>query len=85
MQLTALALSAHLTSGDAGSTDMKVLARLCGHAPHQSAGLLDRLTTSHTLATWQHCRETDEIFWHPPATHRSTARWAWITLIAVHG
>lgn len=70
MQLTALALAAHLTSGGAaGSTDMEVLARLCGHSPHQTAELLDRLTASHTLAAWQHCRETDEIFWHIPQQH----------------
>ncbi|WAU82656.1 hypothetical protein O1Q96_24775 [Streptomyces sp. Qhu-G9] len=48
---------------------MEVLARLCGYAPHQTAELLDRLTASHTLATWQHGRETDEILWHIPQQH----------------
>ncbi|MFG2030492.1 hypothetical protein [Streptomyces sp. NPDC048825] len=69
MQLTALALATHLTSGDAGSTDMEVLARLCGHAPHQTSELLDRLTASHTLTIWHHNRETDEVFWHLPQQH----------------
>ncbi|WP_306935176.1 hypothetical protein [Streptomyces phaeochromogenes] len=69
MQLTALALAAHLTSGGAaGSTDMEVLARLCGHSPHQTAELLDRLTASHTLTAWQQCRETDEVLWHIPSS-----------------
>jgi hypothetical protein len=69
VQLTALALAAHLTSGEASSTDMEALARLCGHSPHQTAELLDRLTASHALAAWQQCRETDEIFWHIPQQH----------------
>ncbi|MFD8006211.1 hypothetical protein [Streptomyces mirabilis] len=68
VQLTALALASH-TSGDAGSTDMEVLARLCGHSPHQTTQLLDRLTATHTLATWQQNRETDEVFWHLPQQH----------------
>jgi hypothetical protein len=73
VQLTALALATYLTSGDASSTDMEVLARLCGHAPHQTAELLDRLTASHTLTTWQHNRETDEVVWYLPQQH-ATAR-----------
>ncbi|WP_235613966.1 hypothetical protein [Streptomyces olivochromogenes] len=68
VQLTALALASH-TSDDAGSTDMEVLARLCGHSPHQTAQLLDRLKATHTLATWQHNRETDEVSWHLPQQH----------------
>ncbi|MFJ4624678.1 hypothetical protein [Streptomyces sp. NPDC088812] len=72
MQLTALALASH-TSGDAGSTDINVLARMCGHSPHQTAELLDRLTASHTLTAWHHNRETDEVFWHLPQQH-TTAR-----------
>jgi hypothetical protein len=52
---------------------MEVLARLCGHSPHQSAELLDRLTESHTLTLWHHDRETDEVFWHLPPQH-TTAR-----------
>ncbi|MEU9289964.1 hypothetical protein AB0D57_36260 [Streptomyces sp. NPDC048275] len=72
VQLTGLALASH-TSGDAGSTDMEVLARLCGHSPHQAAELLDRLTASLILTTWQHNQETDEVVWHLPQQH-ATAR-----------
>ncbi|MFK0025649.1 hypothetical protein [Streptomyces sp. NPDC090798] len=72
VQLTALALASH-TSGNAGCTDMEVLARLCGHSPHQTTQLLDRLHASHTLTTWQHNRETDEVVWHLPQQH-ATAR-----------
>ncbi|MFM9700148.1 hypothetical protein [Streptomyces europaeiscabiei] len=63
LQLTALTLASH-TSGAADNTDMNVLARLCGHSPHQAAAeLLDRLTATHT----------DEVFWHLPQQH-ATAR-----------
>ncbi|MFJ8936446.1 hypothetical protein ACIRL0_12130 [Streptomyces sp. NPDC102365] len=68
LQLTALALASH-TLGGAGSTDMEVLAYLCGHSPHQTAELLDRLTASHTLTAWHHNRETDEVLWHLPQQH----------------
>ncbi|MDX3673096.1 hypothetical protein [Streptomyces europaeiscabiei] len=68
LQLTALALASH-TSGGAGNTDMNVLARMCGHSPHQTAELLDRLTASRTLTAWHHNRETDEVFWHLPQQH----------------
>jgi hypothetical protein len=68
VRLTALALASH-TSDDACSTDLDVLARLCGHSPQQTAELLDRLVTSHALTAWRHNRETDEVFWWlpPPA------------------
>lgn len=68
VRLTALALASH-TSDDACSTDLKVLARLCGHSPQQTAELLDRLVASHALTAWRHNRETDEVFWWlpPPA------------------
>jgi hypothetical protein len=77
LQITTLALASY-TSGKAGSTDMEVLARLCGHSPHQTEELLDRLVTSHVLAAWQYEHETDEVFWylspqaaaHPTAIHR---------------
>ncbi|MEU8951885.1 hypothetical protein [Streptomyces sp. NPDC048489] len=65
MRLAALALAAH-TSGDAGSTDLDVLARLCGHVSQQTAELLDRLVASHTLTVWRHNLETDEAFWWLP-------------------
>ncbi|WP_413755048.1 hypothetical protein [Streptomyces sp. MMBL 11-3] len=65
LQLTALTLASY-TSGVAGSTDMEVLARLCGHSPHQTAELLDRLTASRALAAWHHDRETDAVFWRLP-------------------
>ncbi|MGW1675045.1 hypothetical protein ACWCRJ_40485, partial [Streptomyces sp. NPDC002324] len=57
LQLAALTLASH-TSGGVGNTDINVLARLCGHSPHQAAGLLDRLT-EHALTIWHHNRETD--------------------------
>ncbi|WP_327434715.1 hypothetical protein [Streptomyces sp. NBC_01236] len=72
MQLTARALASH-TSGDAGTTDMEVLARLCGHSPRQTAELLDRLTASHTLTARHHHRETDEVVWYPPQQHGSVS------------
>ncbi|MET7988721.1 hypothetical protein [Streptomyces sp. NPDC005281] len=65
VQLAALALASH-TAGDAGSTDLDVLARLCGHAPQQTAELLDRLAASHVLTAWRHNRESDELFWWLP-------------------
>ncbi|MFJ8510197.1 hypothetical protein [Streptomyces avermitilis] len=63
VQLTALVVASH-TSGDAGSTDMEVLTRLCGHSPHQTEELLDRLVTMHSLASWRYHQETDEVSWH---------------------
>ncbi|WSQ15132.1 hypothetical protein OG604_49670 [Streptomyces sp. NBC_01231] len=71
VQLMGLGLASH-TSGDAGSTDMEVLARLCGHSPHQTVELLDRLSAAQALATWQHNRESDEVFWHLPQQHATT-------------
>ncbi|MFD6552003.1 hypothetical protein [Streptomyces sp. NPDC058398] len=65
VQLAALALASH-TSGDAGSTDLDALARLCGHSPQQTAQLLDRLVASQALTAWRHNRETDEVFWWLP-------------------
>jgi hypothetical protein len=44
MQLNAVVLAVH-TLGKAGPADMEVLARLCGHSPHQTEELLDRLVT----------------------------------------
>jgi hypothetical protein len=62
VQLTAVVLATS-TSGAAGSTDMEVLARLCGHSPHQAEELLDRLVASHSLAAWHYCRDTEEVAW----------------------
>lgn len=45
---------------------MDVLARLCGHSPHQTVELLDRLAGIRTLAAWQHNRDTDEVLWQLP-------------------
>jgi hypothetical protein len=50
LRLTALVLAAHTSTQVHHSTDMDVLAHLCGHSPHQTAELLDRLTSSGTLA-----------------------------------
>ncbi len=66
VQLTALAV-ASCTSGEAGSIDMEVLARLCGHSPHQAEELLDRLVITRMLTSWRYCRETDEVSWHLPS------------------
>lgn len=66
VRLTSLAV-ASCTSGEGGSTDMEVLARLCGHSPHQTEELLDRLVTTHMLTSWQYYRETDEVSWHVPS------------------
>ncbi|PBC92496.1 hypothetical protein BX281_0157 [Streptomyces sp. Ag82_O1-15] len=63
VRLTAVVLATY-TSGEAGSTDMEVLARLCGHSPHQTEELLDRLVTSRSLTAWHYFRETDEVAWH---------------------
>lgn len=65
VRLTALALASH-TAGDAGSTDLDVLARLGGHAHVQTAELLDRLVASRSLTAWKHNRETGEVFWWLP-------------------
>ncbi|MER5905109.1 hypothetical protein ABT150_34360 [Streptomyces mirabilis] len=62
VQLTAVVLASH-TPGGAGGADMEVLARLCGHSPHQTEELLDRLVTSRSLAAWRYCRDTDEVVW----------------------
>ncbi|MET7728379.1 hypothetical protein [Streptomyces mirabilis] len=62
MQLTAVVLATY-TSGAAGSTEMEVLARLCGHSLHQVEELLDRLVASRSVAAWHYCRDTDEVAW----------------------
>lgn len=66
VRLTALAV-ASCTSDEGGRTDMEVLARLCGHSPHQIEELLDRLVAARMLASWQYCQESDEVSWHFPS------------------
>ncbi|OAH11721.1 hypothetical protein [Streptomyces jeddahensis] len=66
VQLTALVLAAYASAEVHHHADMEDLARLCGHSPHQTAELLDRLTTTRVLAAWQHRRDTDEILWQLP-------------------
>ncbi|MFB8183374.1 hypothetical protein ACFC8N_46905 [Streptomyces sp. NPDC055966] len=69
-RLVALALAAHLSPGSAHHTvDMDVLARLCGHSPHQTAELLDRLVVTRALASWHHDRGTDEVAWQLAGQH----------------
>lgn len=50
LRLTALVLAAHLSSRGSPNTGMAVPARLCGHSPHQTGELLDRLVAQGTLA-----------------------------------
>ncbi|MFF7889659.1 hypothetical protein ACH40F_54385 [Streptomyces sp. NPDC020794] len=45
---------------------MEVLARLCGHSPHQAEEFLDRLVASRSLAAWHYCRDTSEVSWRLP-------------------
>jgi hypothetical protein len=60
-ELAALSLASY-TSGNAGSTDLDVFARLCGRSPRQAAELLDLLVASHALTVCRHNRETGEVF-----------------------
>ncbi|MFB6931302.1 hypothetical protein [Streptomyces chartreusis] len=74
LRLTALVLAAHTCTRAEHNTDMDTLTRLCGHSPQQTGELLDRLVVTRTVGTWQHNRETDEVFWqlpHPQAQPRS--------------
>ncbi|MFG2276085.1 hypothetical protein ACGFNY_40790 [Streptomyces chartreusis] len=66
LRLTALVLAAHSCTHGEHRSDMDILNRLCGHSPQQAGELLDRLVATHTLKTWQHNRETDEVFWQLP-------------------
>ncbi|WP_235029127.1 hypothetical protein [Streptomyces sp. 3213.3] len=71
--------------GAGHSTDLDTLARLCGHSPQQTGGLLDRLVPTGTLTTWHHNWETDEAVWQLPrprirtrpavAPHRHPTAW----------
>jgi hypothetical protein len=72
VRLVALVLAAHLSPRAAHTIEMDVLARLCGHSPHQAAELLDRLVASHVLTSWHHRLDTDEVTWVPP--HGYSAR-----------
>ncbi|MGV9567739.1 hypothetical protein [Streptomyces sp. NPDC003480] len=76
LRLTALVLATHASTQVHHSTDMDVLARLCGHSPHQTAELLDRLTSNRALAAWHHNQDADQILWqlpHQPASNRPAA------------
>ena len=77
LRLTALVLAAHTSTQIHHSTDMDILARLCGHSPHQTADLLDRLAATGILTAWQHNQDTDEVLWqlaHQHASSRPAAR-----------
>ena len=69
LRLTALVLAAHFSGHGSHGTDMDVLARLCGHSPHQTGEILDRLVALRTLAAWHRDRETDEVVWQLPMQH----------------
>ncbi|WP_328475732.1 hypothetical protein OHS71_00830 [Streptomyces sp. NBC_00377] len=66
LRLAALVLAAHLSGHGSQGTGMDVLARLCGHSPHQTGELLDRLVALRTLTAWRRDRETDEVVWQLP-------------------
>ncbi|GHH30406.1 hypothetical protein [Streptomyces lanatus] len=79
LRLTALVLAAHTCARGEHSTDMDILARLCGHSPQQTGELLDRLVTTHTsviavLPGWE--RRAPR---RPEARERGRAR------LCVHG
>jgi hypothetical protein len=63
LRLAALVLASHSPTEAEHSTDMDVLARLCGHSPQQTGELLDRLASMGILGAWHHNRETDEVYW----------------------
>lgn len=42
--------------------DMDILARLCRHSPHQTAGLLELLLTMRTLASSHHSLDREEVY-----------------------
>ncbi|MEU8975628.1 hypothetical protein AB0D11_41610 [Streptomyces monashensis] len=64
VRLVGLILAAHLSPNSARhSVEMDVLTRLCGHSPHPTAELLDRLVVMRVLAAWRHDRGSDEVAW----------------------
>jgi hypothetical protein len=80
LRLTALVLAAHSPTQAEHSTDMDILASMCGHSPQQTGDLLDRLVTTGTLAAWRHNRETDEVCWQlrqPQARTHTCGRTRW--------
>ncbi|QLJ02867.1 hypothetical protein HZZ00_18855 [Streptomyces sp. NEAU-sy36] len=81
VRLVALVLAAHLSPRAVHTVEMDVLARLCGHSPHQTAELLDRLVASRVLASWRHHPDTDEVTWNLPSEHAASAscglNWRW--------
>ncbi|MGV9248961.1 hypothetical protein [Streptomyces sp. NPDC003710] len=72
LRMTALVLAAHTSTHVHHSTDMDVLARLCGHSAHQTAEPLDRLAATGILAAWHPNRDTDEVLWQLPRQHASS-------------
>ncbi|MFJ8955198.1 hypothetical protein ACIRO1_34405 [Streptomyces sp. NPDC102381] len=66
VHLTALALAAHTHSDGAGLLAMSVLTHLCGQTPEQLGDLLDRMTSSQLLTSWQQARPEDDVIWHLP-------------------
>ncbi|MEU6497426.1 hypothetical protein ABZ890_44945 [Streptomyces sp. NPDC046984] len=77
LRLTALALAVHSSGQILHRIDMDTLAHLCGHSPHQTAELLDRLTRAHILVAWHRHRDTDEVLWRLPDEYApSTLRYA---------
>ncbi|MFF9119024.1 hypothetical protein ACF09Y_26105 [Streptomyces massasporeus] len=72
LRLAALVLASHSPTKAEHSSDMDVLARLCGHSPQQTGELLDRLVTTGTLGAWQHNRVTDEVSWQLPQPQAPT-------------
>jgi hypothetical protein len=71
VRLVALVLAAHLCPRTARTVDIDVLTRLCGHSPHQTAELLDRLVAVRVLASWRHHLGTDEVSWELGCEHSS--------------
>ncbi|MEV5513910.1 hypothetical protein AB0L50_13415 [Streptomyces flaveolus] len=66
LRLTALVLASYSFSAAASTGDMDAVSRLSGQSPQQTKELLDRLVADHTLATWHHRQDTDEVLWQLP-------------------
>ncbi|WP_411101041.1 hypothetical protein [Streptomyces sp. x-45] len=62
LQLTALVLASHPFNTE----ELGAVSHLCGHSPQQTAELLDRLVSAHTLVSWRHCQDTGEVLWQFP-------------------
>ncbi|MEV7997325.1 hypothetical protein AB0O67_37260 [Streptomyces sp. NPDC086077] len=73
LRLMTLILAAHTCDRTVHCAEMDVLAHLCGHSPHQTAELLDRLVATRTLSVWHHDRAMDEVTWQLPHVSSSPA------------